>query len=63
MNYLVAAYAVVWLGLFIYLALVMLRIRGVRMELAAVEELVRERDDDPQYRDDPKNGDNPTTRY
>jgi CcmD family protein len=40
--YLVAAYAVVWVGLFAYLAVVMLRIRGVRTELIAVEELVRE---------------------
>ena len=38
----IAAYAIVWLGLCIYLAVVMLRIRGVRTELAAVEELVRE---------------------
>jgi len=44
-TYLVAAYAVVWAGLFVYLAVVMLRIRGVRMELAAVEELVREQDE------------------
>lgn len=41
-SYLVAAYAIVWLGLFIYLAVLTLRIRGVRTELAAVEELVRE---------------------
>jgi CcmD family protein len=41
-GYLVAAYAVVWAGLFAYLAVVTLRIRGVRTELAAVEELVRE---------------------
>jgi CcmD family protein len=41
-GYLVAAYAVVWVGLFVYLAVVMLRIRGVRTELVAVEELVRE---------------------
>jgi CcmD family protein len=41
-TYLVAAYAVVWAGLFGYLAVVMLRIRGVRTELAAVQELVRE---------------------
>jgi CcmD family protein len=41
-SYLVAAYAIVWLGLFAYLAVIMLRIRGVRTELAAVEELVRE---------------------
>jgi len=44
-TYLVAAYAIVWAGLFVYLAVVMLRIRGVRMELAAVEELVREQDE------------------
>ena len=41
-NYLIAAYAIVWAGLFAYLAVVMLRIRGVRTELAAVTELVRE---------------------
>jgi CcmD family protein len=41
-NYLVAAYAIAWVGLFAYLAVIMLRIRGVRTELAAVEELVRE---------------------
>jgi CcmD family protein len=40
--YLVAAYAIAWAGLFAYLAVVMLRIRGVRTELAAVEEMVRE---------------------
>jgi hypothetical protein len=41
-GYLVAAYAVVWGGLFVFLAVIMLRIRGVRTELAAIEELVRE---------------------
>jgi len=40
--YLVAAYAVVWLGFFAYLAVVAMRMRAVRTELAAVEELVRE---------------------
>ena len=44
-SYLVAAYAVVWLGLFAFLAFVTLRIRGVRTELAAVEELVREQNE------------------
>ena len=44
-TYLVAAYAIAWAGLFAYLAFIMLRIRSVRMELAAVEELVRERDE------------------
>jgi CcmD family protein len=41
-DYLVAAYIIVWVGLFAYLAFVTMRIRGVRTELAAVEELVRE---------------------
>jgi CcmD family protein len=41
-TYLVAAYAIVWVGLCAYMGVVMLRIRGVRMELAAVSELVRE---------------------
>lgn len=40
--YLILAYAVVWLGLFVYLAVVAMRMRAVRTELAAVEELVRE---------------------
>lgn len=42
LNYLIAAYAVVWVGLFAYLAFVMMRLRSVRTELVAVEELVRE---------------------
>ena len=41
-GYLVAAYAAVWIGLFVYLAVITLRIRGVRTELTAVEELMRE---------------------
>jgi CcmD family protein len=44
-SFLVAAYAIAWVGLFAYLAVVMLRIRGVRTELAAVEELVREQNE------------------
>lgn len=40
--YLIAAYIIVWVGLFVYLTVIALRIRGVRTELAAVEELVRE---------------------
>ena len=57
-NYLIAAYAIVWLGLLIYMAIVMLRIRGVRTELAAVEELVRE-----QHNDATTINDNPTPKY
>jgi len=41
-SYLIAAYAIVWVGLFVYLGVVMLRIRGVRTELAAVSKIVRE---------------------
>jgi CcmD family protein len=57
-NYLIAAYAIVWLGLLIYMAIVMLRIRGVRTELAAVEELVRE-----QHNNATTLNDNPTPKY
>jgi CcmD family protein len=41
-TYLVVAYAIAWVGLFVYLAVVSLRMRGVYTELATVEELVRE---------------------
>jgi CcmD family protein len=40
--FLAAAYIAVWVGLLIYLGFIALRMRGVRTELAAVEELVRE---------------------
>lgn len=40
-NYLVAAYAIAWVGIFVYLAFIAIRIRAVRTELAAVTELVR----------------------
>ena len=41
-TYLVAAYAIAWIGLFTYLAFLMMRVRSVRTELAAVTKLVRE---------------------
>ncbi|MBX5449393.1 hypothetical protein [Thermogemmatispora sp.] len=44
MIYMVVAYTLVWAGLFAYLAFVSLRIRAVRTELAAVEELLHERE-------------------
>ncbi|HET8912174.1 MAG TPA: CcmD family protein [Ktedonobacteraceae bacterium] len=44
-GYVVAAYGIIWLGLFIYLAVISLRLRGVRTELLAVEELVRTQSD------------------
>lgn len=40
-TYLIIAYAIVWLGLFAYMAFVVMRLRAVRTELLAVEELVR----------------------
>ena len=43
--YVVVAFAVAWVALLIYLAFVTMRIRNVRTELAAVEELVRDRPD------------------
>ncbi len=43
MSYLIAAYTIAWVGLFAYLAFIVMRIRGVRTELAAAQELVRER--------------------
>jgi CcmD family protein len=41
-SYLVAAYIVVWVGLLLYVGFLALRMRGVRTELVAIEELVRE---------------------
>ena len=41
-TYLVAAYLIVWVGLFVYLAFLAMRIRGVHTELVAVRELVHE---------------------
>lgn len=42
-TYLVIAYIVMWAGLLVYLGWIALRMRGVRTELEAVRELVRER--------------------
>ncbi|HET9920412.1 MAG TPA: CcmD family protein [Ktedonobacteraceae bacterium] len=47
-TYLVAAYAIIWLALFAYLAFIVMRIRGVRTELAAVQELVHEHEQQQQ---------------
>jgi CcmD family protein len=43
MMFLIAAYVVAWVGLFAYLAVIAMRIRSVHTELAAVRELVNER--------------------
>lgn len=42
-TYLVIAYIVMWAGVLVYLGWIALRMRGVRTELEAVRELVRER--------------------
>lgn len=44
-TYLIVAYAIAWLGLFVYLAFLAMRLRGVRTELAAVEQLVHEHEE------------------
>ena len=44
MGYAVAAFIIVWLALFGYLGWIALRLRGARLELAAAEELSRERE-------------------
>ncbi|MDQ2714861.1 MAG: CcmD family protein [Chloroflexota bacterium] len=46
-TYLVIVYVIVWAGLFAYLAFIAMRLRSVRTELAAVEELVREHEARP----------------
>lgn len=54
-NYLIAAYAIIWVGLFAYLAFIMVRIRNTRTELVAVEELVREQQEKAGQNDYRKN--------
>ncbi|GCE48475.1 hypothetical protein EI42_04851 [Thermosporothrix hazakensis] len=41
-TYMMLAYALGWLILMAYVVVIALRLRGARTELAAVEELVRE---------------------
>ncbi|HEX5159976.1 MAG TPA: hypothetical protein VFW17_22400 [Ktedonobacterales bacterium] len=43
-TYLVIAYIIMWAGVLVYLGWIALRMRGVRTELEAVRELVRERE-------------------
>jgi len=43
-TYLIIAYIIMWAGLLVYLGWIALRMRGVRTELEAVRELVRERE-------------------
>jgi CcmD family protein len=42
--YVVAAYALIWIGLLLYVGWIALRMRGVQTELETVRELVEERE-------------------
>lgn len=42
-GYVVATFAIIWVGLLAYLGWIALRVRGVRSELETVRELVEER--------------------
>jgi CcmD family protein len=48
MGYVVAAYAIAWLGIFGYLGWVALRLRGASLELAALKEQVTEEAQPPR---------------
>ncbi|MDE3231257.1 MAG: hypothetical protein KGO05_15365 [Chloroflexota bacterium] len=41
-NFLIITYAIVWLGLMAYLGWITLRMRGVRADVEATRELLRE---------------------
>jgi CcmD family protein len=45
-TYLIIAYAMIWIGFFVYLGWIALRLRGLRTELETVRELVDERERD-----------------
>ncbi len=51
-TYLVIAYIIMWVGVLAYLGWIALRMRGVRTELEAVRELVREREESVQSKGD-----------
>jgi hypothetical protein len=42
--FLVAAYAIFWVALVVYIGWIALRLRGVRTDVEAVRELIEERD-------------------
>lgn len=44
MGFLVAAYAIVWVGIFAYIGWIALRLRGTRTQLAAIDEMLREQE-------------------
>lgn len=41
-TYMIAAYIIAWVGICLYLVILSMRMRGVRTELLAVEELLHE---------------------
>ena len=43
-GFLVAAYAIIWIALLVYIGWIALRLRGVRTDLEAVRELLDERE-------------------
>jgi CcmD family protein len=43
-SYVVAAYAIIWLGLLAYIGWIALRLRGVQTEVDTVRELLDERE-------------------
>jgi CcmD family protein len=45
MGFLVAAYAIAWVGIFAYIGWIALRLRGARTQLAAIDEVLREHED------------------
>ena len=51
-TYLVIAYIIMWVGVLAYLGWIALRMRGVRTELEAVRELVREREESAKPKGD-----------
>ncbi len=47
--YVLSAYIIAWLAVCVYLIILALRMRGARLELAAVEELVREHQEQAEH--------------
>ena len=44
-TYMIAAYIIAWIGICLYLVILSMRMRAVRTELLAVEELLHEQQD------------------
>jgi CcmD family protein len=48
-TYMIAAYIIAWIGICLYLVILSMRMRGVRTELMAVEELLREQQEQKEH--------------